>query len=347
MLTFELTKLQTGTKSAVPGATICRIADVTGLRLGKDLGLRGELAAILLRWGHCDSSMVQSLCCCPERRELLQTLSPEWIARTVGGTALAILLECGGHVSSVTPDWLRAHVPAHMLFRCLKAGGHLSEVSADWLVAHLPSDDVRVYALALGGQLYKVTADWIIDNIKQRDSLIWALVESDELQAMRPDLVSACVPVFEDLVDHLCNTDPSIDPHWLCDVYRAAYQDPRGSVDLAEGLIRLCIARSHCSYETHFDAPTLFGSLRGVPAELVCQLIDLVDTLYGVPARTGRRHRGDRSGSWSPVYYMLQAVGGWTDDEDAKRVAKAVAMKCSRDIAGGDSDSGSDSDSDC
>lgn len=322
----ELSKLQSGRPSLFAGKSLCRLLFACSVRKGRHLGLAGDLAPLLLRWGHCQWSLVKAFTCCPERQELLSELPPGLLAGMLSERYLMNALDVGGHLRKVSPGWLNENIADKVvLFKCLKGGDHLRATSPDWLVQKLGTDVQRVTALHDGGHLMEMSTEWLCANIECNDSLAWALHRSGKLNDMATALVEARYPCFEEFVQCLCNTDCWCEPEWLFAVYNRHYREYNAGRyppnDLAEALISMNTMGRQQGRHIEYDLEQLLRQLTFVDAELVRQVVVTVDTL-AVDLDNVHSVLSTES-----AQSFLHARG-FARDEDTYALAIAVAERC-------------------
>ena len=322
----ELAKLQSGRPSLFVGQSLCRLLFAASMRMGKHLGLTGDLAPLLLRWGHCQWSLARSFTCCPERQELLRDLSPGLLAGMLRGRYLMETLDVGGHLRKVSPDWLKAHVADKaVLYKCLKRGGHLRATPPDWLIQHLGNDTQRVTALHEGGHLVDASTEWLCANIECNDCLAWALHTSGKLRNVDSALLEARYPCFEDFVQSLCSSECWCEPEWMFSVYNMHYREYNAgrfpSNDLAEALISMNIMGRQMGKHIEYDVEQLLRQLTFVDTELIRQVVVTVDTLT-VDLDIVSVHSMEES-----IESFLHARG-FARDDCTFELALAVAERC-------------------
>lgn len=322
----ELAKLQSGHPSLFAGKSLCRLLFAASMRMGRHLGLTGDLAPLLLRWGHCQWSLARSFTCCPERQELLYDLSPSLLAGMLHGRYLMETLDVGGHLRKVSPDWLMHHIDDKLvLYKCLKRGDHLRATPPDWLIQHLGNDTQRVTALHEGGHLFDTSTEWLCANIACNDCLAWALHTSGKLHNVDHALLEARYPCFEDFVKSLCSSDSWCEPEWLFSVYNMHYREYNAgrypANDLADAIISMNIMGRHLGQHIEYDLEQLVQELAFVDAELIRQVVTTVDTIT-VDLNIVSVHAMEES-----VVSFLQSRG-FARDESTCDLALAVAERC-------------------
>ena len=267
------------------GRDLVRLSLACNKRLGRHLGLQNDLPPLLLRWGHSEEEMCRSLTCCPERNELLQTISPDWLAQNVPNFLIA-LLEAGGHMDKVTPDWLSTKIRwSNDLMYCLGTGNHLDTISPDWIVANLENDMNMTAALIEGGHLATVTPDWIFDNIKCYRDAFWALTEKLDITTLPHEFFKKRLPYFEDFAE-VAESVGYMDSEaisWFIGVYDSQYRDDDWpAVDLAHALMHINILQNAQYDGCSFDVTELLTAMRNVPYKELYGLLDETMKVTGI-----------------------------------------------------------------
>jgi hypothetical protein len=336
VLEQSLVSLQRNEIPYVNGKDLVRLSCANLQRQGRHLGLLGDIAPLLLRWGGSQRELHRSLVCCPERREMLQTLSPDWLAKNVGDY-LVDLLEVGRHLHNVSPDWLAKNIRScNDLMYCLGAGGHLGALSAEWVAQNFKQDMNKTAALIECGLLDQVTPDWIFDNIKSYAHAFWALATKMDITGISPAWFKLKAPFFEDfaavvdVVGRMGMDTPMI--LWFINVYETQYRDPEcAPSDLTLALIKINDNANSVSNGCSFDIALLLATLRGVPyKELYC-LFDVIQEITGVTALCDslRRPHMSRQDALELCFECL----GWPahsefDRQSIRVVCQLVLSKC-------------------
>jgi len=304
----------------IQGATLVRVAVAAGFKTGdlgaRALGLRGDLQAIILRWGHSARSLQLSLTCCPERREIAAQCGPDVIADHIsaavpgvqpGVPPLVDVLAHTGALRTVSVDWLRAKMQSDYWFAySLDRGGRLSGLDAEWLKANFRDDDSLSFALAAGGFLKRkaVTQQWLADSIRCPRVLAKTIRELDVPVA--PEWAAKIFSSFHDFVtltgDDL-TFEAMIEMHWQW--YRKPDRPP---TDLALEIIEL----NHRAPAAVFrDVATVFYHLQGVPLSVMEDVIVSCDELTGMERflSAHRRDDGDHEACERAI-----AAWGWHGD---------------------------------
>lgn len=324
VLSRSLVSLQQHNIPSVSGRDLIRLSCASGNKLGRHLGLLGDLAPLLLRWGHSQQELHRSLTCCPERIELLQSIDPDWLVKNVN-SYLIDLLDVGGHLDKVTPDWLYGNIRCcNDLMFCLGTGNHLEHLSPEWIVSHFKHDSNKVAALIHGGQLHDVSPDWIFANIRSYNSAFWALTTKMDITAVPPEWLKSKVPYFEDL-----SLLPDVLGHmgsemiaWFMSVYESQYRDPNcAASDLAYALIGINETEND-HYGCSFDIVTLLTALRGVPYKELYSLLDVIHEVTGIVDLCDSSGRPDLSRLEILDMYLVSL--GWTGDSEFDKSSRRV-----------------------
>ena len=325
LLHRELAMRQCLKPRRIEGLTLVRLAAAVGLNTStksgpRALGLRGDLQAIILRWGHSARSLQLSLTCCPERREIAEKCPPDVIAdhidtahfsRTFPGVPpLVDVLAHAGTLRTVSVEWLRAHIESDYWFAyALDRGGHLAALSPEWLKANLRDDNSLSFALAAGGFLARnaVTPQWLADAVRCPRVLVQML---SELNAPVPLEWAArtltCFHDFVALVGHALTYANLVAAHVA--YYQTTARPP---TDLALEMIEI----NHREPATVVrDVAFVFYHLQGVPRATMEDVLLSCDRFSGLDAFLDAHRRDD--GELEACTRAI-AAWGWHGDDAA------------------------------
>lgn len=333
VLARELSKRQALAPRRIAGRELVKIANAVCSReaLRADLGLDGELQALLLRWGHDAKFTQMALTCCPERLEILRRCDPEVLAAHIeragrlppvpGEPPLLSVLRSGDLLKHVTPEWLKRNMPGdYWLARSLDCGGHYASVTPTWIVQNMHTDIARAYALRAGHYLKRkdVTRAWLNSRIGDRRVLLACLQELDD----HCDVVflRSAFPKFEDFMDGYLiwhHRDASLERVYeYYDAWFRNHEMPPN--DLAAEIIKF----NADWYEDAviLDVCDIARRLQGVSVDVFLDVLDTVDALSGIDDLICN-HFGGVS-LMSDVAKALQSLG-WNEEESCA-IARAV-----------------------
>ena len=327
VLKHALVSLQQHDLPHVCGSDLARLSVAINQKLGRNLGLKGDLCPLLLRWGHSQVDMHRSLTCCPERIEILQKIRPEWLAHNVN-EFLIDLLQVGGHMGRVTPAWLCANVSnGNALLFCLGVGNHLDKVSPEWIAANVQHDMNKVAALIRGGHIHRVTPDWIFDNIAHYKEAFWALSEKMDVRSIPPAWFKRRVPCFEDFATVSASIGPmdSSMLRWFIGMYDSQYRDPQcAALDLASALMSINHEHNMSYGGCSFDIVELLTALRGIPYKELYGLLNEIREVTGiVELCEGWNHNLPRR----DIIEMLLVQLGWSAVCEFDRLSATVVCQ--------------------
>lgn len=317
----------------VAGRELVRLAIASCNRAAtkRALGLKGELPALLLRWGHCGKFIQKSLTCCPERREMLATCDPTVIADHianagaqrpwVGMPPLVDVLVSGDLLRKVDTAWLVARMPSdYWLAYAMDRAGLMARVTPEWILQHMKTDASRDLALRTGGFIRdrRVSRDFIASAIKHPAKLTGCLADLGD--PCPRDFLAASFRRFSDymtafMIWHSAYASQVQVIEDFNRWYRSADEAPE---DLASELTRL----NHSGYGDVAPASTkdVLKNLRGAPCPMVVDVILSCDRLPGI---TEWLAEGSHGVSMLDDCTREVKAMGWSD-EDADDIADVI-----------------------